>query len=112
MSSPRDYYEVLGGSRESSDAEIKKAYRKLARKHHPDRNPDNPEAEALFKEASEAYSVLSDAEKPAAAKAYKKFWQEIESFDLACKKKEPALANKEYEDVKKALAAYNKIGGV
>ena len=56
--------------------------------------------------------VLSDAEKPAAAKAYKKFWQEIESFDLACKKKEPALANKEYEDVKQALAAYTKIVGV
>jgi molecular chaperone DnaJ len=63
MSSPRDYYEVLGVSRESSDSEIKKAYRKLAMKHHPDRNPDNPEAEALFKEASEAYSVLSDTEK-------------------------------------------------
>jgi len=63
MSSPRDYYEVLGVSRESSDSEIKKAYRKLAMKHHPDRNPDDAEAEALFKEASEAYSVLSDGEK-------------------------------------------------
>jgi molecular chaperone DnaJ len=58
MSQPRDYYEVLGVSKSATDPEIKKAYRKLAMKHHPDRNPDNAEAEALFKEASEAYSVL------------------------------------------------------
>ncbi len=63
MSTPRDYYEVLGVDRSSSDAEIKKAYRKLAMKNHPDRNPDDPEAEARFKEASEAYSVLSDSDK-------------------------------------------------
>ena len=63
MSNPRDYYEVLGVERSASDSEIKKAYRKLAMKNHPDRNPDDPEAEARFKEASEAYSVLSDAEK-------------------------------------------------
>jgi molecular chaperone DnaJ len=63
MSQPRDYYEVLGVGRDADDAAIKKAYRKLAMKHHPDRNPDNPEAEASFKEASEAYSVLSDGEK-------------------------------------------------
>ena len=63
MSTPRDYYEVLGVDRSASDSEIKKAYRKLAMKNHPDRNPDDPEAEARFKEASEAYSVLSDAEK-------------------------------------------------
>lgn len=63
MSQPRDYYEVLGVSKSASDAEIKKAYRKLAMKHHPDRNPDDAEAENLFKEASEAYSVLSDGEK-------------------------------------------------
>jgi len=63
MSQPRDYYEVLGVSKTASDAEIKKAYRKLAMKHHPDKNPDDAAAEDLFKEASEAYSVLSDAEK-------------------------------------------------
>ena len=59
---PRDYYEVLGVSKTSSAKEIKKAYRKLAMQYHPDRNPDNAEAEAKFKEASEAYAVLSDDE--------------------------------------------------
>lgn len=60
---PRDYYEVLGVSRSASTSEIKKAYRKLAMQHHPDRNPGDSEAEARFKEASEAYEVLSDDEK-------------------------------------------------
>lgn len=61
--SKRDYYEVLGVNKQSSKDEIKKAYRKLAMKHHPDRNPDNAEAEAKFKEASEAASVLMDDSK-------------------------------------------------
>ena len=59
----RDYYEVLGVGREAPDADIKKAYRRLAMKHHPDRNPDDPKAELAFKEAKEAYEVLSDAQK-------------------------------------------------
>lgn len=59
----RDYYEVLGVQRGASDQEIKSAYRKLAMQHHPDRNPNNPEAEEKFKECSEAYAVLADAEK-------------------------------------------------
>lgn len=63
MADKRDYYEVLGVSRDADDAAIKKAYRQLAKKYHPDTNPGDKEAEAKFKEASEAYAVLSDAEK-------------------------------------------------
>ncbi len=59
----RDYYEILGVSRESEEVEIKSAYRKMALKYHPDRNPGDKEAEEQFKEAAEAYSVLTDAEK-------------------------------------------------
>lgn len=59
----RDYYEVLGVDKNASEDEIKKAYRKIAIKYHPDRNPDDPKAEEEFKEAAEAYSVLNDAQK-------------------------------------------------
>lgn len=61
----RDYYEVLDVHRNASDAEIKKAYRKLALRHHPDKNPDDDEAEARFKEVAEAYEVLADPSKRA-----------------------------------------------
>lgn len=61
----RDYYEVLGVSRSATDKEMKSAYRKLAIQFHPDKNPDNPEAEAKFKEAAEAYEVLTNADKRA-----------------------------------------------
>ena len=59
----RDYYDLLGVSKDSSQDEIKKAYRKVALKYHPDRNPDNKEAEDKFKEAAEAYDVLGNEEK-------------------------------------------------
>jgi molecular chaperone DnaJ len=62
----RDYYDVLGVARNASDAELKKAYRKLAMKYHPDRNQDNKEAEAKFKEIKEAHDILSNAQKRAA----------------------------------------------
>ncbi len=65
MSQKRDYYVVLGISREATEQEIKSAYRKLAIKYHPDKNPGSKEAEEKFKEAAEAYSVLSDSEKRA-----------------------------------------------
>jgi molecular chaperone DnaJ len=70
MASKKDYYEVLGVSRDASEEELKKSYRKLAMKWHPDRNPDNPEAEDKFKEAKEAYEVLTDANKRAAYDQY------------------------------------------
>ena len=63
MADKRDYYEVLGVDKNADEAAIKKAYRALAKKYHPDMNPDDPSAEAKFKEASEAYAVLSDADK-------------------------------------------------
>jgi len=66
----RDFYDVLGVNRDASDEDIKKAYRKLAMKHHPDRNPDNPKAEEAFKEAKEAYEILSDEKKRAAYDTY------------------------------------------
>ena len=62
----RDYYGVLGVSRDASEQDIKKAYRRLAMKYHPDRNPDDDAAEASFKEASEAAEILLDAEKRSA----------------------------------------------
>ena len=68
--SKRDFYEVLGVNRDASEDEIKKAYRKMAMKHHPDRNPDNPAAEEKFKEAKEAYEILSDSQKRAAYDQY------------------------------------------
>src|SRR5436853_5850157 len=66
----RDYYEVLGLNRDASEEDIKKAYRKLAMKWHPDRNPDNPKSEERFKEAKEAYEILAD---PAKRSAYDQF---------------------------------------
>src|SRR6187399_1973685 len=63
MTTTRDYYEILGVARNASDAEIKSAYRKLALKHHPDRNPGDKKAEDLFKEAAEAYAILADTDK-------------------------------------------------
>src|SRR5210317_2141819 len=64
--SKRDYYEVLGVSKGADAKDVKKAYRRVAMKYHPDRNPDDPDADEKFKEATEAYDVLMDSEKRAA----------------------------------------------
>ena len=68
----RDYYEVLGVDKNADDAALKKAYRALAKKYHPDMNPGDKEAEKKFKEASEAYAVLSDPEK--------RFWRHFRGY--------------------------------
>lgn len=70
MATKRDYYEILGVKKDASEEEIKKSYRKLAMKLHPDRNPDNPKSEEQFKEAKEAYEMLSDDQKRAAYDQY------------------------------------------
>lgn len=77
----RDYYDVLGVSRNASDDEIKKAFRRKAKEFHPDANPDNPAAEAQFKEANEAYEVLSDEEKRSAYNRFGENWQHYQGFD-------------------------------
>ena len=66
----KDYYEVLGVSKEASQDDIKKAYRKAAMKHHPDKNPDDPKAEEKFKEIGQAYEALGDEDKRAAYDRY------------------------------------------
>lgn len=80
-----DYYEVLGIKREASAETIKKQYRKLARKYHPDLNPNNPEAEQKFKQINEAHEVLSDPEKRKKYDEYGKDWQHAEEFEKAKK---------------------------
>jgi DnaJ-class molecular chaperone len=82
-STKRDYYTVLGVPRTASEKDIKTAYRKLARKHHPDVNPGNAKAEALFKEIGEAYSVLSDPEKRKKYDRWGHDWEKIEQAQAA-----------------------------
>lgn len=77
----RDYYEVLGVNRNASDDEIKKAFRRKAKQYHPDANPDNPGAEARFKELNEAYEVLSDEDKRSAYNRFGENWQHYQGFD-------------------------------
>ncbi len=79
----KDYYRILGVKREASEQEIKQAYRRLARKHHPDVNPGDKTAEARFKEINEAHEVLSDTEKRKKYDRYGDQWQNADQFDKA-----------------------------
>ena len=79
----KDYYKILGVSKKATQAEIKKAYRKLAVKYHPDKNPDNTEAENKFKEANEAYEVLGDAEKRKKYDQMGANWKQYEQYASA-----------------------------
>jgi curved DNA-binding protein len=78
-----DYYQILGIAKNASEDEIKKAYRKLARKYHPDINPNNPEANKKFQQINEANEVLSDPEKRKKYDQYGKDWQHAEQFEKA-----------------------------
>ena len=78
----KDYYNILGVSKQASQDEIKKAYRKLAVKYHPDKNPDNKDAEARFKEISEAYDVLGDPEKRQKYDSLGANWKQYENMDF------------------------------
>ena len=85
-----DYYKVLGISEKASEKEIKSAYRKLARKFHPDLNPNDPEAERKFKQVNEAHEVLSDPEKRKKYDQYGKDWQHAEEFEKARQSRQQA----------------------
>ena len=78
-----DYYKVLGIDKKASEKEVKKAYRKLARKYHPDLNPDDKEAQRKFQQVNEAHEVLSDPEKRKKYDKYGKDWQHAEAFEQA-----------------------------
>ena len=79
----KDYYEVLGIGKDATDKDIKRAYRKLARKHHPDLNQDDPKAEEQFKAVNEAHEVLSDPEKRKKYDQYGQYWQQAEQSGAA-----------------------------
>lgn len=87
-----DYYKILGVSKNATADEIKKAYRKLARKHHPDLNPNNPEASKLFQQINEANEVLSDPENRKKYDQYGKDWKHAEQFEQARKQQKASGA--------------------
>lgn len=88
-----DYYSVLGVAKDATEVEIKKAYRKLARKHHPDLNPNNKEAEQKFKEINEAHEVLSNPENRKKYNAYGKDWKHADQFEKAKQEQSKTSSN-------------------
>ena len=92
-----DYYKLLGVEKTASVSEIKKAYRKLARKYHPDVNPNNPDAEQKFKEINEAHEVLSDAENRKKYDAYGKDWKNAEAFEQAKQQRQSQSQSRQYQ---------------
>ncbi len=92
-----DYYNVLGIDKKASEGEIKKAYRKLARKHHPDLNPNNKEANKKFQEINEANEVLSDPEKRKKYDAYGENWQHADQFENA-RRQQQGSGDQQYYD--------------
>lgn len=82
-----DYYQTLGVPKDADEKAIKKAYRKLARKYHPDVNPDNPEAEQKFKQVNEAFQVLSDSEKRAKYDKYGEHWEHADAYEEAARQR-------------------------
>ena len=102
---PRDYYEVLGVAKDATPDVIKKAYKKAARKFHPDLNPDNPEAEASFKEASEAYNVLSDDEK-------RRIYDQYGHDGLNSRGFDPGFSNVNVQDIFESLFGRGGFGDI
>lgn len=90
-----DYYKILGVTKNATDKEIKKAYRKLARKYHPDLNPNDAEAEKMFKQLNEAHEVLSDSEKRSKYDQYGKDWMHADEIEAA-KKRQQRAKNQAY----------------
>src|SRR5229473_3085609 len=104
--SKRDYYEILGVSRTAADQEIKNAYRRLAMRHHPDKNPNDATAEEKFKEAAEAYAVLSDAEQ---RKRYDRFGHAGVSSGAGASWGAPGFSN--IEDILGDLFGFGDVFG-
>lgn len=102
-----DYYKILGIDKNASKKEIKKAYRKLARKYHPDINPNNPEAEKKFKEVNEANEVLNHAENRKKYDKYGKDWQQAEEFEKA-KQQQRQRANNYNRSTQQTYSSYNE----